>query len=114
MSNKITFAAVAALLAVSSVQGTAFAQSHTTQHQSAQPFSRFKTKVGSALGFSPPAQHQRMVSAPRGSSDGVAVYDGVGARIGIYRGPILGYAGTSCNILTRGGYVDICQFDANN
>ena len=35
MSNKITFAAVAALLAVSSVQGTASAQSYTTQHKSA-------------------------------------------------------------------------------
>jgi hypothetical protein len=39
------------------------------------------------------------------------VFDGYGRTVGTYRGPILGYAGTSCEILTPSGYRDTCAYD---
>ena len=39
------------------------------------------------------------------------LYDGPGRRVANYRGPILGYGGTSCIILTPAGYFDICKDD---
>ena len=43
------------------------------------------------------------------------IFDGYGNRVGTYRGPILGYAGTSCEVLTPDGYRDVCMYDnANN
>jgi hypothetical protein len=43
------------------------------------------------------------------------IFDGYGNRVGTYRGPILGYAGTSCEVLTPNGYRDVCMFNnANN
>jgi hypothetical protein len=42
------------------------------------------------------------------------IFDGYGNRVGTYRGPILGYAGTSCEVLTPEGYRDVCMYDNEN
>jgi hypothetical protein len=95
MRVKITSAMAAAFLTAGFVNATAFAPSHSAEHQT-----RSKAKAGpTALGF----RH----------SDGIPTYDEVGQQTGVYRGPILGYGGTSCSILTPGGFIHVCQYDYN-
>jgi hypothetical protein len=94
MSIKIKLAVVAALLTAVSVDAPAFAQNHSAEYQT-----RSKVKA-TALGF----QH------PDG---GIPIFNAIGQQTGAYRGPVLGYGGTSCDILTPGGFVHVCQYDYN-
>jgi hypothetical protein len=92
MPIKIKLAVVAALLTAVCVNATALAQSHSAEHQT-----RSKAKA-TELGF----QH---------SDGGIPIYNAIGQQTGTYRGPMLGYGGTSCDILTPGGFVHVCQYD---
>jgi hypothetical protein len=96
MPIKITLAVVAALLTVASVNATAQAQSHLVKRQM-----HFKAKGASGT-FG--GQH----------SEGIAIYDDTGQQTGFYRGGILGYGGTSCDVLTAGGFVHVCRYDGYN
>jgi hypothetical protein len=50
---------------------------------------------------------------PSGNGYDGPIFDGYGNRV-TYRGPILGYAGTSCEVLTPDGYRDVCMYDNPN
>ena len=94
MPIKIRLAVVAALMTAVSVNATAIAQSRAAEHQS-----RSKAKA-TALGL-------------QYSDAGIPIYNESGHQTGTYRGPVFGFAGTRCDILTPGGFIHVCQYGYN-